>query len=157
MMAGMETRTHAGRPGDTLAGAIGPIGVAARVAVGLVFVATALWWRDPTWVDAVVGLVVMPAIATALLGWRARVRPARLDAVSPTAHCLNVVLFLPLFFISATAGGAFLFYGASMILAAVRRTGGCEMTAVTNAVLRRDDQVGCMLFSPIDAAEAARH
>jgi hypothetical protein len=153
----MDTATspmHTSR--STPVGAIGPLGVGARIAVGVVFVAAALWWRDPTWADVVVGLVVLPAAATAVLGWRARVRPDRLEAISPTAHCLNVVLFLPLFFIPAIAGGALLFYGASMFVAALRRRGGCEVTAVSNAVLGRDDQVGCVLFSPIDAVEAAR-
>jgi hypothetical protein len=43
-----------------------------------------------------------------------------------------------------------------MFVAALRRRGGCEVTAVSNAVLGRDDQVGCVLFSPIGSAEAAR-
>jgi hypothetical protein len=153
----MDTATspiHTSR--STPLGAIGPLGVGARVAVGAVFVATALWWRDPTWADAVVGLVVFPAGAIAVLGWRARRRPDRLEAISPTAHCLNVVLFLPLFFIPATSGGAFLFYGVSMFVAALRRRGGCEVTAWSNAALGRDDQVGCVLFGPIDTAEAPR-
>lgn len=155
-MVGMEATTHPCTPCVAVTGTIGPVGVAARVVVGLVFVAAALWWRDPTWADLLVGLVVMPAVAVGLLGWRARRRPDRLEATSPAAHCLNVVLFLPLFFIPATAGGAFLFYGVSMLVAAPRRSGGCEVTAIANAVLDRDDQVGCVLFGPIDAAEASR-
>ena len=152
----METTTTRASMSCSTSGAIGPAGVSARIAVGLVFVAAALWWRDPTWVDVLVGLVVLPAATIAGLAWRARVRPARLDATSPTAHCLNIVVFLSLFFIPATAGGAFLFYGVSMFVAAARRAGGCEVTAISNVVLGRDDQVGCMLFSPIDNAEAAR-
>lgn len=155
-MVGMETTTQTSTPCVATAGSIGPVGVAARIAVGLVFVATALWWRDPNWADVVVGLVVLPAVAVGLLGWRARRRPDRLEATSPAAHCLNVVLFMPLFFIPATAGGTFLFYGVSMFVAAWRRSGGCEVTAIANAVLGRDDQVGCVLFGPLDAAEAAR-
>ena len=31
---------------------------------------------------------------------------------------------------------------------------GCEVLAISNWLLRRDDQVGCVVFSPIDAAEA---
>jgi hypothetical protein len=155
-IVGMETTTRTSTSRPTGAGAIGPMGIGARIAVGFVFIAAALWWRDPTWVDVIVGLVVLPAAAIGLLGWRARVRPDRLEALSPTAHCLNVMLFLPLFFIPATAGGAFFFYGMSMFIAALRRTGGCEVTAVANAVLGREDQVGCVLFSPIDTAEAAR-
>lgn len=155
-MADMETTTQTRTPCATAAGTIGPVGAAARVAVGLVFIAAALWWRDPEWTDVLVGLVVMPVAAIAVLAWRARHRPERLEATSQAANCLNVVLVLPLFFIPATAGGAFLFYGVSMLVAAFRRAGGCEVTAIGNAVLGRDDQVGCVLFGPIDAAETER-
>lgn len=152
----METTTETRLSCSTELGPLGPIGIASRVVVGLVFVAAALWWRDPTWADVVVGVVAMPAVATAVLWLRGRLRSEPLVATSPTAHCLNVVLFLPLFFIPATAGGAFLFYGVSMFAAALRRAGGCEVTAIANAVLDRDDQVGCVLFGPIDTFEAAR-
>jgi hypothetical protein len=155
-MVDMETTTHTRTSCGAALGPLGPIGVASRVVVGLVFVAAALWWREPTLTDVVVGLVAMPAVATVALALRARVRPEPLDATSPTAHCLNVVLFLALFFIPLTAGGTFLFYGVSMFVAAIRREGGCEVTAIANAVLDRDDQVGCVLFGPIDAAEAVR-
>ena len=54
------------------------------------------------------------------------------------------------------------FYGASMLLAAVRGYAGFEVLAVSNWRLGRDDQVGCVVFLPVDAVEtrlsgAARH
>lgn len=39
---------------------------------------------------------------------------------------------------------------------AVRGYGGCERLAVGNWLLRRDDQVGCLLLSPIDLLEGKR-
>jgi hypothetical protein len=60
---------------------------------------------------------------------------------------------IPLFSLPATAGASFLFYGASMLVAAARRGGGCQVTAISNALLKRDDQVGCPLFAPLDIAE----
>jgi hypothetical protein len=135
-MVEMEATSRAAASCVAVTERIGPVGVAARVVVGLVFLAAALWWRDPTWVDVVIGLVVMPAVAVGVLGWRARRSPARLQATSPSAHCLNVVLFLPLFLIPATAGGAFLFYGTSMLFAALRRSGGCEVTAIATRSTR---------------------
>jgi hypothetical protein len=54
----------------------------------------------------------------------------------------------------ATADAADLFYGTSMLLAALRGYAGCEVLAVSNWLLRRDDQVGCAIFSPIDAVES---
>ena len=135
------------------------IGTAARLArlvVGLGLIGLALFWRDPDWLDAVLGLIVAPALVIAMLAWRARRSPDPLRAIGPVGHALNVVLAIPLFALPATAGAAFLFYGASMLLAAARGNGGCEITAVSNAVLHRDDQVGCAPFAPVDLAEAAR-
>jgi hypothetical protein len=43
-----------------------------------------------------------------------------------------------------------------MLLAAVRGDAGCEVLAVSNWLLRRDDQIGCLLFWPIDHAERRR-
>jgi hypothetical protein len=60
----------------------------------------------------------------------------------------------PLLLLSATSGGALLFYGGSMLLAAAHRTAGCEVTAFSNAVLGRDDQVGCAVFGAVDRPRA---
>jgi hypothetical protein len=46
-----------------------------------------------------------------------------------------------------------LFYGTSMLLAAGRGYAGCEVLAIPNWLLRRDDQIGCLVFSPIDRLE----
>ena len=51
---------------------------------------------------------------------------------------------------------ALLFYGGSMLVAAARGIAGCEVLAVSNWLLRRDDEVGCAPFSPLDALET-RH
>jgi hypothetical protein len=134
---------------------IGPVGVAARVAVGLTLIALEFAWRDPKWQDAPLGLVVLPAlvVVTALLWSRRSSRPLR--AIGPVGHSINAAVFIALAFVPATAGAAFLFYGGSMLIAAARRDGGCEVTAISNALLRRDDAVGCMLFAPVDLAERA--
>jgi hypothetical protein len=46
-----------------------------------------------------------------------------------------------------------IFYGVSTLLAAERGHAGCESPAISNWLLRRDDQLGCLFFSPIDLAE----
>jgi hypothetical protein len=134
--------------------AIGPVGVAARVVVGAVLIGLALFWNDPRWHDPVFGLVVMPAILAGLIALRARRSRAPLRATGPVGHVLNAAVFVPLFALPATVGSALLFYGASMLVAATRRSGGCEVTAISNTLLERDDEVGCMLFAPVDIAEA---
>ena len=46
-----------------------------------------------------------------------------------------------------------IFYGLSMLLAALRGYGGCESLAISNWLLKRDDQIGCLVFTPIDYTE----
>jgi hypothetical protein len=41
-------------------------------------------------------------------------------------------------------------------MASRRRSGGCELTVASNAILGRNDQLGCALFAPVDAAERFR-
>jgi hypothetical protein len=53
-----------------------------------------------------------------------------------------------------TSHPTFVFLGASMLLAAWRGYAGCETLAISNWLLRRDDQVGCILFTPLDKLEA---
>ena len=133
---------------------VGPIGRLARLGVGMGFIALALFWRDPDWGDFVLGLVAAPVLVIALMAWRARRTPAPLRAAGLLGHAANLCILIPLFALPATAGAALLFYGASMLMAAARATGACEVTAISNAVLGRGDQVGCPLFWPLDAAEA---
>lgn len=47
--------------------------------------------------------------------------------------------------------GAVVFPG--VLLAALRGYAGCEVLAVSNWLLRRADQVGCVVFAPVDLAE----
>jgi hypothetical protein len=135
-------------------GRVGRVGVLARVAVGTGFILFELLVRGPSWQDFALGLVVLPSIVIGLALLRSRRAPRPLRATGPVGHALNVVLLLPLFVFEPTAGGAFLFYGASMLVAAARHNGGCEVTAISNALLRRDDQVGCVFFAPVDLLEA---
>jgi hypothetical protein len=41
----------------------------------------------------------------------------------------------------------------TMLVAAGRGYAGCEVLAISNWVLDRDDQVDCLLFEPIDRSE----
>jgi hypothetical protein len=133
---------------------IGPVGMFARAAVGLTFVYLALFWNDPSWADVAFGLLVMPTVVTALLALRARRTPGPLRATGTLGHLACAAVFVPLFAHPATVGSALLFYGVSLLVAAARRSGGCEVTAISNVHLDRDDQVGCVCFAPIDLAES---
>ena len=97
-----------------------------------------------------------PALLVAGQWLRARRSPTPLRATGPVAHALNVAVFVVLYLLEPTSDAALLFYGASMWLAAVRGYAGCEVLAVPNWLLRRDDQVGCTLFWPVDQLEHPR-
>jgi hypothetical protein len=136
---------------------IGPIGTTTRllVAAGLLYLAFfdgASWGLE--WYDVAVGLGVLPAAMTAFgLGARRYASgPVRFTgSADTTANCL---ILIALAVNPYTAGGAALFYGTTLLVAAWRAQPGCEGTVLSNWILGRDDQVGCPVFSPIDEAEA---
>jgi hypothetical protein len=135
---------------------IGPLGTSARVVVGGLLVGSVAWghltrgFHLSSWV---LGLVGFPALVLAGQWLRARRTPTPLRATGPVAHVLNLAVFLVLYLLEPTSDAALLFYGASMLLAAGRGDAGCEVLAVPNWLLGRDDQVGCALFWPIDHRE----
>ena len=144
--------------------AIGVRGTIARTIVGLALLATVVvghstgGFRLGSWL---LGLVVFPSALVAWQWARSRRGAPPLRATGPVGHTLNVLVFLALYLtfwyapaLSVTSDAALIFYGLSMLLAAARGYAGCEVLAVSNWLLRRDDQVGCVLFFPIDRAEA---
>jgi hypothetical protein len=133
---------------------IGPLGTALRliVGLGLLYLAGGFW--DLSWSDPVVGFVVLPGVmvAVGLLASRYAQGPVRFTGIA--GHLANLVVIVALLVNPVTAGGATLFYGASMLIAAACGRGRCEATVISNLILRRDDQIGCPLFFPVDVLEA---
>jgi hypothetical protein len=135
---------------------IGPIGTTARLLVGLGLLGSVTWghlsrgFHPRSWA---LGLLGLPALVVAVQWLRARRIPTRLQATGPVGHALNLTVFLVLYLWEPTSDAALLFYGASMLLAALRGYAGCEVLAVPNWLLDRDDQIGCALFWPIDQRE----
>lgn len=151
---------------------IGPIGTASRIVLGTVlFVFGAIGARievmhgalhlQPDWAGLAVGLIAYPALILAFQWAWSRRAGFRIDETGPLATLINVVgtlglVIVTIYFIPAVAflgTGALVFYGASMWLAAVRGYAGCEVLAISNLLLRRDDQIGCLWLSPIDVLE----
>lgn len=150
---------------------IGSIGTAARVVLGLAFLVLGLTGGrvsvmhgqvgigfEPISVD--VGLIGFPAAVLAWQWLRARIVPTRLQATGPGSTALNMLVLAALLLtpwyappLSITSVAALVFYGASMLLAALRGYSGCEVTAISNWILGRDDQVGCLVLSPVDDME----
>ena len=137
---------------------IGPVGSAVRTlgGLGLIYLAGAadgLPW-DVDWYDPIVGFAVLPLIMVAVgLGVR-RYASGPIRLTGPLGIALNFAVIVALVSTDYTAGGAILFYGASMLVAAWLGQPGCEGTVVPNLVLRRDDQIGCPTLFLIDDAEA---
>jgi hypothetical protein len=150
---------------------IGPIGTVARVVLGLILLAFGVLGGQVIFIDGqlrsqfqllpfFLGAVVFPALLLGLQWLRIRQAPARFQATGPVGSVLNILIFLalvstPLYAprVAFLGYAAFVFYGASLLLAALRGYAGCEVLAISNWILRRDDQVGCLVLSPLDYAE----
>ena len=126
-------------------------GTVARVVFGAALLGWA--WADGLGLHTV---VVAGGLGAAVAGFqllRLRVTDTDLQVTDPVAHCINIVAFVVLASVDVNRSGLFVFYGLSALVAAARGSAGCEVTAISNWLLGRNDQVGCVLFTPIDVAE----
>lgn len=146
--------------------AVGRWGTAARGLLGGFMVASVVQGslapsgtvRPASWL---LGLVAFPAVLLGWQAWQARRNPGRLVALTgPLGHLITAAVFVALYAtpwyarpIGFVSDAALLFFGSSMLVAAYRGYAGCELLSVSNWVLRRDDQVGCVLFDPLDRLE----
>jgi hypothetical protein len=136
---------------------IGSIGTTTRLvaAAGLLYLA----FFDGTgwgleWYDAAVGLAILPAAVIAFGLAARRYGSGTVRFTGSAGTTVNCVLIAALAVNPYTAGGAALFYGGTLLVAAWRAQPGCEATVLSNSILGRDDQLGCPVFSAIDEAEA---
>jgi hypothetical protein len=163
--------TNINRPNAPQSRQIGSIGTMARVVLGLLLLAYGLVGGQVSVIHGVVrtgfepvsvavGVVAFPAVLLAWQWLRTRRDQTRFQATGTMATAINIIVFLALVLtpsyarpLAFTSAAALVFYGASMLLAALRGYGGCEVLAVSNWILARDDQIGCLVLSPIDSAE----
>jgi hypothetical protein len=158
----MLTRGVSGR-------AIGPIGTVSRVIGGLIFVAVPIALAGIDWWDVATALVALPlaaaALAALIAGAYRRFAPeslGRSHAICSGPGCALIAAVIgvgiALTFVTPVDGGVAIwtFLGVSMLVAAVRGYAGCEVLAIPNLVSGREDQIGCILYTPIDAAEESR-
>ncbi len=135
---------------------IGPVGTVARLggAVALLGLAFAgVFGNGVSWAEGVAGFVAFPAAILVLHVATVRVLGRPLQDTSGVGFCLNLALGAVLFNLDATRELTAVFAGSSLVLAAARGYAGCEVLAISNFVLRRQDQVGCVVFSPLDQIE----
>ena len=138
--------------------AIGRLGTAARVLVGVALLAGGII-AGGGWIarwQLALGIVGMPAAVLVAQVARLAVTKRPLRQTNHLAYCLNCAAIAGLLTASPTRDATLVFLGSSMLLAAARRYGGCETLAISNWLLRRDDQVGCLLFWPVDQFESRR-
>jgi hypothetical protein len=136
--------------------AIGRLGTAARAMVGVALLAGGIvagggwiaWWQ------LALGLVGMPTILLAAQVARLAITKRPLSQTSHLHSCLNCATVAGLLTLSQARDATLVFLGSSMLLAAARGYAGCETLAIGNWLLRRNDQVGCLLFWPLDRFEA---
>lgn len=151
--AGLRRRRH-----------IRPAGTAARIVVGGALVGSVASGHARSGLDLwawVLGLVAMPAVTIAWQRWRAGRDPSRLEWLTgPLGHPATFAAFMALYLtswyapaVSVLSDAALIFYGTTMLVAAGRGYAGCEVLAISNWVLGRNDQIGCLLFEPIDRVE----
>jgi len=148
---------------------IGPIGTASRIVVGLVAVGLPVVRSGIGWWDIVAALVVLPLVTTVV----AVVVTAVYERFAPKAlarrHsiCSGPACWLIAVMVGVTVplaartpvNGVVVFWvwlGVSMLLAAALGYGGCEVLAIPNLITGRRDQIGCILYTPIDRAESKR-
>ena len=136
---------------------IGRIGTLGRLGLGVAFLALAfagVLHDGVAWYEGAAGFVGFPLAVVVLHAAVARGLGRPFDATGGAGFCLNFAFGAVLFSLDATRELTALFAGSSLLLAAVRGYAGCEVLAVSNFVLRRQDQVGCVVFSPLDEVEA---
>jgi hypothetical protein len=142
---------------------VGIAGTIARIILGGVLVGSVVWGHARSGPDPwawLIGLGVMPALTIVWQRRRIRTDPTRLVWLTgPLGHVATLGVFMAMYLtswyappISALSDAALIFYGTTMLVAAGRGYAGCEVLAISNWVLKRDDQVGCLLFEPIDGA-----
>jgi len=140
---------------------IGPLGTIARLGLGGYFVGSVIYgeathgsFLHPIYLMRwALGLIALPLVVLIWHWLRARRNPGHFKNVGPLGITFNFGLFWVLYFIPATSDMALIFYGTSMVVAGLRGYSGCEILAISNLLLGRDDQIGCAVFTPIDLLE----
>jgi hypothetical protein len=137
---------------------IGPIGTASRLAGGLIAIAVPIAIGRFGWWDAAAVFVALPLVATAaatlVTGAYRRLDPQALTrraAICSGPACWTVGLvvasYVGLTFLTPLNGAVafWVWIGTSLLVAAARGYGGCEILAIPNLIRGRRDQIGCML------------
>jgi hypothetical protein len=147
---------------------IGPIGTATRLLGGVIAIAFPVALDGVGWWDVAIALIALPvfalvagALVTSVYERCAPQALANRDAICSGPACWTwaIVIVATVGLAAVTPASAVAFWvwlGASLLIAAARGYGGCELLAFPNLIRGRREQIGCMLYGPIDALERRR-
>jgi hypothetical protein len=148
---------------------IGPLGTLVRIVGGVVAIALPIALDGLTVFEAAVALIALPLIAAivaaVITSTFRRLAPSALQSrhaicSAPGCSLIAVMVAANSALVAPTSANGnvtiWVWLGASMLLAATRGYGGCEVLAVSNLVTGRREQIGCILYTPIDQLEASR-
>jgi hypothetical protein len=165
--ANSTVRAHAERSGSRRQ--IGPLGTLARIAGGALAIALPIALDGLTLLEAALALIALPLIAAIaaplITSTFRRLAPNALGSrhaicCAPGCSLIAVMVLANSALVAPTSADGnvtiWVWLGASMLIAAARGYGGCEVLAVSNLITGRRDQIGCILYTPIDRLEASR-
>ena len=141
------------------------MGRALRVLLGLVLIAyvTPVYFRVPTRVAVgslllILGLISVYSLINIVAARRTIIAfSPRLATVA--AHGLLVALYvagaskLPILGHGTGELAAVTFLAISLVVAGVRAVPGCELMAIPDVFFRKDTELSCLIFSPLDSLE----
>ena len=136
---------------STTARQIGPLGTIVRACVGVGLLVLGIVGGDPSPFDLLGGFVLLPLAELAILYFARPPGREPFHLYGALGYAVNFGTAGVLLAVWTTP--AMLFYGASILLAVIKGYAGCEILALSNLLRRRDDQLACAVFSPIDALE----
>ncbi len=145
--------------------AIGPVGPIGRFILGPILIyfgfyspmediapVTDISFFPGYWDDLLLGIIGLPLVMVILqLSWE-WIKHKPLKATGQLGFMLNIFITALLFF-TPLHHAMWFYLGFSLLIAAARGYAGCEVMAISNWVTGRNDQVGCVIFSPLDAIE----
>ena len=147
---------------------IGPLGTLARIVGGMVAIAFPIALDGITVLEAAVALIALPLIAAIaaplITSTFRRLAPSTLQlrqaiCSAPGCSLIAVMVAANSALVAPTSANGnvtiWVWLGASMLFAAARGYGGCEVLAVSNLFTGAREQIGCIVFTPIDELDAS--
>ena len=141
-----------------------PVGRALRILLGVVLIVyvTPIYFRLPSRVFfwsllLMSGLIVAYCVIHIVVSRPVSALGPLLGAI--LVHALLVALYVAGFFPMPVFGSgkgqlaAVTFLGISLVFAGVRGVAGCELMAIPDLFFRKDVELACLIFSPLDKLE----